>query len=76
MERENEYLKELMELEDLAEKKTRIYARLFVEPALAKEMELLSAEHEKHKTKIEQLFYGESRKKGKKSVLHDKESGE
>ena len=75
MEREEKYLKELMELEDLAEKKTRIYSRLLVEPALAKEMENISKRHEERKERIELLLYEKSRKKGGMSALkgEDKE---
>ena len=36
---EKECLEKLIELEDLAEKKTKIYSRLLTEPYLAKELE-------------------------------------
>ena len=64
-----------MELEDLAEKKTRIYSRLLVEPALAKEMENISKRHEERKERIQLLLYGKSKKKGGMSALkgEDKE---
>lgn len=75
MERENEYLKNLMELEDLAEKKTKIYARLLIEPALAKEMEELSLRHEKRKETLAQLLYGKSAKDGGMSATKRKEKG-
>jgi hypothetical protein len=75
MEQEEKYLKGLMELEDLAEKKTRIYSRLLVEPALAKEMENMSKRHEERKERIQLLLYGKSKKKGGMSALkgEDKE---
>lgn len=75
MEQEEKYLKEVMELEDLAEKKTRIYSRLLVEPALAKEMENISKRHEERKERIQLLLYGKSKKKGGMSALkgEDKE---
>ena len=53
-----------MEIEDLAEKKTKIYARLFIEPDLAKAMEELSLRHEKRKERITRLLYGKSKKEG------------
>ena len=73
MERENEYLKNLMELEDLAEKKTKIYSRLLIEPALASAMEELSLRHEKRKETIERLLYGKSEKDGGMSAMKKKE---
>ena len=75
MEQEEKYLKEVMELEDLAEKKTRIYSRLLLEPALAKEMENMSKRHEERKERIQLLLYGKSKKKGGMSGLkgEDKE---
>lgn len=76
MEKEEKYLKELMELEDLAEKKARIYSRLLVEPALAKEMESLSVRHEKRKETIERLLYGKNKKKGGMSALKGEEKEE
>ena len=69
MEEEEKYLKELMELEDLAEKKARIYARLLVEPPLAKAMEELALRHEERKERLHFLLYGKSKKKGGMSAL-------
>ena len=69
MEEEEKYLKELIALEDLAEKKARIYARLLVEPPLAKAMEELALRHEERKERIELLLYGKSKKKGGMSAL-------
>ena len=69
MEEEEKYLQELMELEDLAEKKARVYSRLLVEPHLAKEMERLASQHEKRKERIALLLYGGSPKKGGMSAL-------
>ena len=73
MERENEYLKNLIELEDLAEKKTKIYSRLLLEPALAKAMDELSVRHEKRKETIARLLYGKSAKGGGMSAMKKKE---
>ncbi len=63
---ENEFLQELMELEDLAEKKAKIYARLLIDPALAGKMEELSLRHAKRKERLCALLYGENKtqKKG------------
>ena len=69
MEEEEKYLKELIALEDLAGKKARIYARLLVEPPLAKAMEELALRHEERKERIELLLYGKSKKKGGMSAL-------
>lgn len=73
MDQEEKYLKEVMELEDLAEKKTRIYSRLLVEPALAKEMENISKRHEERKERIQLLLYGKSKKKVGMSALKGEE---
>ncbi len=62
---ENEYLEEMWTLEDLAEKKARIYARLLLHTEFAKKMEALACSHEEKKAKIEKLLLGES-KKGRK----------
>lgn len=69
MEQEEKYLQELMELEDLAEKKARIYSRLLVEPTLAKEMEELATRHEERKERIFLLLYGKNKKKEGMSAL-------
>ena len=74
MEKEEKYLKELMELEDLAEKKAKIYSRLLVEPSLAKEMESLSTRHKERKERIELLLYGKNKKKGGMSALKGEET--
>ena len=57
------FLKELMGLEDLAEKKTKIYSRLLTDVSLAKEMERLSLRHEKRKENIVKLLAGKCKKK-------------
>ncbi len=61
--REKETLKKLLKLEDLAEKKAKIYARLLTEPSLAKEMESLSLRHESRKEMLTELVFGKSKKK-------------
>ena len=57
------FLYELISLEDLAEKKTKIYSRLLTDVTLAKEMEALSLRHEKRKEKMVQLLCGTNAKK-------------
>ena len=74
MEKENEHLKELLKLEELAEKKARIYSRLLVEPALAKKMEELALQHERRKQSIYQMLYGKTKKKGGMSALKGEET--
>ena len=76
MEKENEYLKELMDLEDLAEKKAKIYSRLLMEPSLAGEMEKLSARHKERKECIERLLYGKDIKQRGMSALKGGEKEE
>ncbi len=60
---EDETLEYLIELEDLAEKKAKIYSRLLMDTALAKKMEALSARHAERKSRIEALLFGETAKK-------------
>ena len=62
-ETEKETLIKMLQLEDLAEKKAKIYSRLLTDNALAKEMETLSLHHEKRKEKLTILAYGKCRKK-------------
>lgn len=59
---EEKLLDRLIAMEDLAEKKTKIYARLLIEPALAKEMDKFSMNHKKRKTKLSSLLYKPSKK--------------
>ena len=60
---ENKRLQQLIDLEDLAEKKAKIYSRLLTEIALAKEMEALSMRHGKRRESLEKLLYGKPVKK-------------
>ena len=60
---ENKRLQQLIDLEDLAEKKTKIYSRLLTETTLAKEMESLSLRHGKRRESLEKLLYGKPVKK-------------
>ncbi len=60
--RETELIKTLAEIEDLAEKKTKIYSRLLTEQVLARQMEELSARHTARKERLEQLAFGKAKK--------------
>ena len=51
-------LTELLSLEDLVEKKTKIYSRLLTDAALAKDMERLSLRHKKRKETLCALITG------------------
>lgn len=57
--REQSFVAPLSELEDLAEKKTKIYSRLLMDAALAKDMEKLSERHQKRKSSLKTLLSGE-----------------
>ena len=57
-EKEKKSLEELMMLEDLAEKKAKIYSRLLMDVDKAKKMEELSARHAKRKKEIQELLFG------------------
>ena len=60
---EKESIIKMLQLEDLAEKKAKIYSRLLTDSALAKEMQSLSLRHEKRKERLTILAYGKSKKK-------------
>lgn len=61
-EQEKGWLLALAQVEDLAEKKTKIYARLLTDVAIAKELETLSLRHQKRKKSLEQLAFGRTGK--------------
>ena len=64
IEREYVALKSLVAVEDLAEKKIRIFSRILMDATLAKEMETLAQRHEQRKeTLLSRL--GEKNKKEK-----------
>ena len=56
------FLQRLSQLEDLAEKKLKIYSRLLTDTALAKDMETLSARHKKRKESLLTLACGKESK--------------
>ena len=57
-------LKTLLYLEDLAEKKTKVYSRLLTDADLAQAMGKISARHAERKQTLQSLLYG--KKKGNK----------
>ena len=61
-EKEKKRLQELLTLEDLAEKKAKIYSRLLMDVAKAQDMEALSARHAERKAEIEKLLFGTEKK--------------
>ena len=60
----DEILCSLVAVEDLAEKKAKIYSRLLTDPTLAKDMEELALRHAKRKQALERLLNGKSNAKG------------
>ena len=56
------FLQRLSQLEDLAEKKLKIYSRLLTDVTLAKDMERLAIRHEKRKETLTRLVYGKAKK--------------
>ena len=62
MEMEKEVLSELIELEDLAEKKAKIHSRLLTEPSIAQEMESLAKRHAERKMRLKTLLSGKPKK--------------
>ena len=77
-EKESCVLKRLAGLEDLVEKKVKIYSRLLTDAALADDMETLASRHAKRKTTLECLAQGKTKQaeKRKKEVETDSEQGE
>lgn len=70
VQKEKQALLRLSELEDLAEKKMKIYARLLTDAALAEDMETLALKHAERKTALKSLACGKDEKceKRKKDV--------
>ena len=56
VEKERNFLMQLKTLEDLADKKIRIFSRLLMDAELAKQLEVLSFRHEKRKLSIAVLL--------------------
>ena len=59
---EKRALESLLVLEDLAEKKIKIFSRLLMDTAIAKQMEALSLRHEQSKEELA-VFLGRTPKK-------------
>ena len=68
---ETKALKKLMEVEDLAEKKAKIYSRLLTDAALAKDMETLALRHEKRKETLLSLAKGKVPTNGKQGGMSE-----
>ncbi len=77
-EKESCVLEHLAGLEDLVEKKVKIYSRLLTDAALAEDMETLASRHAKRKTTLECLARGKTKQaeKRKKEVETNSEEGE
>lgn len=63
VEQEEKTLSVLLNLEDLGEKKAKIYSRLLTEVTLAQHMEKLALRHELRKESLEKLICGKPLKK-------------
>lgn len=61
-EKEKKALEELVLLEDLAEKKAKIYSRLLMDAEKAKKMEELAVRHATRKKELEELLFGQAQK--------------
>lgn len=77
-EQERCVLEYLAGLEDLVEKKVKIYSRLLTDAALAEDMETLATRHAKRKTTLECLAQGKTKQaeKRKNQAGTDSEQGE
>ena len=62
IEKERKILLSLIQMEDIAEKKAKIYSRLLTETALAQEMEALASRHAERKKRLERLATGKEAK--------------
>ncbi len=70
MQKEKQALTHVSEMEDLAEKKMKIYARLLTDAALAEDLETLATKHAERKLTLKSLACGKDEKceKRKKDV--------
>jgi len=73
---ETQVLKQLMQLEDLAEKKVKIYSRLLTDPSLSGDMERLALLHESRKERLSFLIFGEKKNKKGQGMSKTNEEGE
>ncbi|MBQ8295655.1 MAG: hypothetical protein IJX87_04390 [Clostridia bacterium] len=70
------FLKRLSELEDLGEKKMKIYSRLLMDTALAEDMQRLATRHENRKECLIKLWSGKPSKtknEGGRYAMNDEE---
>ena len=65
---EEKILQELCRMEDLAEKRTKIYSRLLTDTDKAQGMEILSTQHKAARERIEILLYGKPQKRKKEGA--------
>lgn len=73
-EKESCILEHLAGLEDLVEKKVKIYSRLLTDAALAEDMETLASRHAKRKTTLECLAQGKTKQAEKRKNQAGKDS--
>ena len=66
--KEEKCFQELLLLEDLAEKKAKIYSRLLMDVDKAKKMEELSLRHANRKKEVEELLFGKEKKEEKEGA--------
>ena len=57
-------IERVLKLEDIAEKKAKIYSRLLMSPSLAQEMESFALRHQKRKELLLEVLQGQPLKKG------------
>lgn len=55
---EEKTLQRLCLMEEIAEKKANVYARLLIEPSLTKSMEETALRHQERRAALERLLYG------------------
>ena len=77
-EQERCVLEHLARLEDLVEKKVKIYSRLLMDAALAEDMQTLASRHAKRKTTLECLAQGKTKQaeNAKKEAGKNSEEGD
>ena len=75
-EQEKRALEQLAGIEDLIEKKTKIYSRLLTDAALAEDMETLANRHAKRKTTLECLAQGKTKQAEKRKAQTGEEEQE
>ena len=56
------FVENLITLEDLLDKKCKIYSRLLTDMAIAKQMETLAKRHEQRKAQLKRILTGKEKK--------------